>query len=252
MCIRDRYMGGFMDLSKIKVRGDEMQQCEERYRKAKTVHTILKQTAINCDIPLIELYKEVVWPLKVDETHMLNIFKMAAQASSPESMFKHVTLKEEIGKELHRQCLAKLSLHAIKIKAEFEVTCYTHEGIDAIKEALNAGMKVGVPETKEETKTEEGEVKIYIIAPPLYECTTQTKEKQKGIDLVNEALKRIEEVIVSKKGKFMRKSDPRVIGEKDEQEESESIGQQLVESSEDEEEGMNIDIQMPSKGVSMD
>ena len=66
-----------------------------------------------------------------------------------------------MGAELFRQIKAKLSQHALRIKADFEVTCFTPEGIDAIKEALLAGQAAGMYEPAEESKTEEKlEVKV--------------------------------------------------------------------------------------------
>lgn len=84
-----------------------------------------------------------------------------------------------------------------------------------------------------------------MIAPPLYECVIQTKEKALGIELVNQALKKVEEVIKAKKGNFLKKSEPKVVGEKEES--SQNVEQQeIVDSDEENEEGMNIDIQSKS------
>lgn len=75
----------------------------------------------------------------------------------------------------------------------------------------------------------------------------QTKDKAKGIELVNKALKRVEEVIKAHKGNFLKKSEPKVIGEKEGEEESEALEKlenenKLAGSSEEEEEGMDIEV----------
>ena len=143
-------------MSKIKVRGEESQKCTERYKKAKIVHTIVQRVAINCDVEVIKIYKEIVWPLYKDgQYRALDVFKAAAQSPNPETMFKGTALGEEVIKELIRQITVKLSPHAIRIKADFEVTCFTYEGIDAIKEALIAGVQAGTLDQKD--KTTEGE-----------------------------------------------------------------------------------------------
>lgn len=139
---------GYMDLSKIKVRGEESEACAERYRKGKIVHNIVQRTAINCDVELMKIYREIVWPLNKDcereQYKAYDVFKASVQSPNPESFFKPPTLGEEVVKELVRQIAAKLSPHAIRIKADFEVTCFAFEGIDAIKEALQAGIQAGV------------------------------------------------------------------------------------------------------------
>ena len=62
----------------------------------------------------------------------------------------------------------KLTQQAVKIRADIEVSCFTYEGIDAIKDALRAGIAYS---------TDEVAIKINLIAPPLYVMTTSTPEK---------------------------------------------------------------------------
>ena len=144
-----------MDLSKIKVRGEEAQKCTEKYKKAKVVHTILQRVAINNDIELLKLYKELIWPLikDKDDYKALDVFKQAAQSPDPQSFFKGAKVKEEVLAELVRQIAVKLSPHSIRIKADFEITCFTYEGIDAIRDALLAGIQVGTVDQAAEAKT---------------------------------------------------------------------------------------------------
>ena len=83
-----------------------------------------------------------------------------------------------------------------------------------------------------------------MITPPKYECVIHTKDKSKGIELINQALKKIDEVITAKGGKYKSKSEPKIVGEKEEQEEGESTEERnVVMSDEDEDEGMDADIQ---------
>ncbi len=73
----------------------------------------------------------------------------------------------------------------------------------------------------------------------------QTKEKAKGIDLVNKALKRVEEVIKAHKGNFLKKSEPKVVGEKEDEDEELEGGEgenKLALSDEEEEEGMDVEV----------
>ncbi len=136
-----------MDLSKIKVRGDESTACAERYNKGKIVHNIVQRTAINCDVELVKIYRELIWPLNKEDDggqyKAYEVFRAAVQSADPESYFKPITLGHEVIQELVRQIKAKLSPHAIRIKSDFEITCFTFEGIDAIKEALLAGIQAG-------------------------------------------------------------------------------------------------------------
>ena len=148
------------------------------------MHTILQRVAITNDIELIELYKKIVWPLDKEEYNSFNVFKTVAK-SQDSKVFKDIKFtkdeikneedegekqkengkdnkknegegktKEEkdnefaetIIKELVRQISVKLSPHLIRIKADFEIICFTFEGIDAIREALMEGIKAGTEE----------------------------------------------------------------------------------------------------------
>ena len=62
----------------------------------------------------------------------------------------------------------------LKIRADVELTCFAYDGIERIKDAMRAA---------EATSTEECPVKMKLVAPPLYVLTTQTLDKQKGVEV---------------------------------------------------------------------
>jgi translation initiation factor 2 subunit 1 len=87
----------------------------------------------------------------------------------------------------------------VKVRSDFELTCYSSEGIEAIKAALRAG---------EACSTERCAIKVKLISSPLYTAIMTTHQKQDGIILMNDALRRIHEEIASRKGEFRIKSQP--------------------------------------------
>eukprot|EP00826_Nyctotherus_ovalis_P009367 TRINITY_DN1246_c0_g2_i1.p2 TRINITY_DN1246_c0_g2~~TRINITY_DN1246_c0_g2_i1.p2 ORF type:complete len:135 (+),score=45.04 TRINITY_DN1246_c0_g2_i1:211-615(+) len=121
----------------------------------------MQRVAINCDIELIELYKKIIWPINRDDKEdykALAVFKTVAQSQDPMSIFKDTDVGENVIKELIRQISVKLSPHLIRIKADFEIVCFTFEGIDAIREALLSGIRAGTEEvSSEETKEKSSE-----------------------------------------------------------------------------------------------
>lgn len=50
-------------------------------------------------------------------------------------------MKEDVKDKLQSEIKRRLTPQALKIRADFEITCFAYEGIDAIKEALRAGQK---------------------------------------------------------------------------------------------------------------
>lgn len=98
-------------------------------------------------------------------------------------------MSEEIRSELVSYIKRRLAPQPVKIRSDIEVTCFTYEGIDAIKEALIEGESLG---------TSEAPVKIKLIAPPQYVMTSTTLDKELGIARLNEAIDTIRRVLTAK------------------------------------------------------
>ena len=62
----------------------------------------------------------------------------------------------------------RLTPQPIKLRADVELTCYTPQGIDAIKQALRAGEK---------QSSEAVPIKAKLVAPPLYILSTNATDK---------------------------------------------------------------------------
>ena len=52
-------------------------KCEERYNKAKTVHSVLRYVAEVKKLRLDDLYRDIGWPLYRKYGHAYDAFKMA-------------------------------------------------------------------------------------------------------------------------------------------------------------------------------
>lgn len=80
-----------------------------------------------------------------------------------------------------------------QVRADIEVTCYTYEGIDAVKAALIAGKAVGDERTP---------IQIKLIAPPRYVMDTMTLDKDLGKSVLEKAIEVVTETIVASGGKL--------------------------------------------------
>src|ERR1700760_890516 len=54
---------GYIDLSKRRVSTEDILKCEERFAKAKTVHSIMRNIAEKTQQDLEKLYEKLAWPL---------------------------------------------------------------------------------------------------------------------------------------------------------------------------------------------
>lgn len=175
---------GYIDLSKRRVSSEDIIKCEEKYQKSKTVHSILRFCAEKFQIPLEELYTKIAWPLSRKYGHAYEAFKLSI---IDETIWDDIEApSKDILDELKLYISKRLTPQAVKIRADVEVSCFSYEGIDAIKEALKAA---------EALSTEQMQIKVKLVAAPLYVITTQALEKQQGIQLLESAIEKINEVI---------------------------------------------------------
>lgn len=172
---------GYIDLSKRRVSSEDVIKCEERYNKSKAAHSILRHCAEKFGIPLETLYQTIGWPLSRRYGHVYDAFKISIADESVFSEIKPPT--DDVLAELKSYISRRLTPQAIKVRADIEVSCYSYEGINAIKEALKAA---------EALSTEHLQIKVKLVAAPLYVVTTQALDKQQGIDILQKAIDAIQ------------------------------------------------------------
>ncbi|CAJ1895637.1 unnamed protein product [Cylindrotheca closterium] len=202
---------GYIDLSKRRVSPEDVAKCEDRYNKAKAVHGVLRHLAERRKLFLEELYEKIGWPLYKKYGHAFDAFKIAISedknAGDPFAELGDVP--PDIIEELKTYILRRLAPQPIKIRSDIEVSCFTYEGIDAIRQALFDGMAVG---------SETNPIRIKLIAPPIYVLSTTTLEKEVGIGMLNKAIDTIKETITAKGGKIDVKMAPKAVSVKEETE----------------------------------
>jgi len=66
-----------IDLSKKSIKPYSTDAAVKRYKKAKQVHTIMRQTAVRLNIPVIELYEIWCWDLYDKFEHAYDAFRIA-------------------------------------------------------------------------------------------------------------------------------------------------------------------------------
>ncbi|KAI9219900.1 translation initiation factor eIF2 alpha subunit [Blastocladiella britannica] len=198
---------GYIDLSKRRVAPEDLVKCEEKYNKSKAVHSIMRHVAEKIGCPVVELYDQFGWPLYRKYGHAYGAFKLALQ--DPDTVFEGLELQPQVQAELIANIKRRMAPQPVKLRADVEVTCYSYEGIDAIKAALTAC---------EHMSTDDVPIKVRLVAPPLYVLTAVTTEKQEGIDTLERAIAAIAESLAGQQGNVAVKMKPRVVSATDEKE----------------------------------
>ena len=206
---------GYIDLSKRRVSPEDVAACEDKFNKAKAVHGVLRHLAERRTFYLEDLYERIAWPLYRKYGHAYDAFKIAlaeeqgGSGSDTDDPFASLDVPADVIDELKLYIRRRLAPQPIKIRADVEVSCFTYDGIDAIRDALFAGIAVG---------TENSPIKIRLIAPPLYVLSTMTLEKDAGIALLQKSIDVILEKISEKGGKMDVKMAPKAVSLKEETE----------------------------------
>lgn len=191
---------GYIDLSKRRVSAEDIVKCDERYNKSKAVHSILRHCAEKFNISLEELYLSIGWPLSRKYGHAYDAFKISI---TDPSVYNDITPPtEQILEELKLYISRRLTPQAIKIRADVEVSCFSYEGIDAIKRALSEAESVS---------NDQMQVKAKLVAAPLYVISCQALDKAQGVQLLNEAIEKIHKSIEASGGVCKVTMEPKAV-----------------------------------------
>ena len=194
----------FIDLSKKQINSEQAKICEENYEKAKKVQNLFFPLCTSLKMDMIELYELIVWPLETEEKTAYEVFQDAI--FDFDAIIGPLNLPKNIETAFRKELSKKFTPPEVKIKATFEVSCFSRRGVEDIKEALSEGKKV----------TQDGlTLEVNLISSPLYVIQTLAKNKIKGIELVQKGLEAIQKAVEARNGRFKLEETPHVIGEKE-------------------------------------
>lgn len=222
MVLRVDKENGYIDLSKRRVSAEEIAKCEERYSKAGAVHSVMKHVAISEKVDLESVYTSVGWPLYEKYSHAYNAFKLLLTGSD-EDIFEGIDISESRKKRIVDYVLVHLAPQPVRIRADFEITCFSYDGIDAIRDSLLLG---------EASAPAESPITIKYISPPMYVMTCMTLDKEFGIETLNSAIEQIRSSITAKGGSFDVKMAPKCVTEQEESELQQMLDRLAMENEE--------------------
>ncbi|KAI0852699.1 translation initiation factor 2, alpha subunit [Daldinia vernicosa] len=198
---------GYIDLSKRRVSPEDIVKCEERYNKSKMVHSIMRHVAEKTQTPIETLYESIAWPLNKRYGHSIDAFKLSI--TNPDVWSDITFPSEPVAEELKSYIGKRLTPQPTKVRADIEVTCFEYDGIDAVKAALR---------TAEARNTEENQVKVRLVSPPLYVLTSTCLDKNVGISRLEEAIVDIRNSITGAGGQLVVKMEPKAVTDSDDAE----------------------------------
>jgi len=121
---------------KKRISPEETSALEMKFNKAKKVNSILRNLSEITKTKIEDLYSDIAWPLYKKFGHCYDAFKLVL--TEPDRVFQECKFEEgsNVKEELTTIISRKFKKKPVKIRADIEVTCFSSEGILAIKESL--------------------------------------------------------------------------------------------------------------------
>jgi translation initiation factor 2 subunit 1 len=169
-----------IDLSKKRVTQEDRQKCNKKFSNAKLALESMRHVSRTLEKDLDELMETVIWPNFKPE----NDFRKSFWSES---------MIDIIDKDIHDVMAQKISKPKVSAKSVVHITCFTEEGITAIKESFEGLDKRLVCTT---------------ITPPEYSVTIKDYQGtvKESEDFLKEQLKIISKNITERSGTFALKS----------------------------------------------
>jgi len=209
---------GYIDLSKRRVSIEEVKKCEEKFTRGKTVASILRHVgeilSYETDEQLEDLFEKTAWLFDEKYKSIGGAYEAFKHAVNDPTILDECELDDQTKEVLVENINRRMMPQSVKVRSDIEVSCYSYEGIDAVKAALKQGLTFS---------TEELPIKINLIAPPLYVVSTTTLEREQALEMLNKANAAIKESIENNKGNFVVKMEPKVVTDTDEAELSQEL-----------------------------
>eukprot|EP01053_Blabericola_migrator_P013084 Blabericola_migrator_1__13083@NODE_888_length_6164_cov_126_278498_g625_i0_p2_GENE_NODE_888_length_6164_cov_126_278498_g625_i0NODE_888_length_6164_cov_126_278498_g625_i0_p2_ORF_typecomplete_len327_score78_32EIF_2_alpha/PF07541_12/1_3e29EIF_2_alpha/PF07541_12/1_1e03S1/PF00575_23/4_4e11S1/PF00575_23/3_3e03Cwf_Cwc_15/PF04889_12/0_011BUD22/PF09073_10/7_7e03BUD22/PF09073_10/0_19Sigma70_ner/PF04546_13/1_4e03Sigma70_ner/PF04546_13/1_4DNA_pol_phi/PF04931_13/9_3_NODE_888_length_6164_cov_126_278498_g625_i0 len=238
MVVRVDTEKGYVDLSKKRVAPEDIAATEERYSKSKKVHLTARQVAGQLNMELADLMKVAIWPLYAKYGHAYDGLKEAVE--DPVKAFEGIDCPQHIKDALVADMSNRVQPEHVRIRARVHVSCSGEQGVVAIRDALLAGQKTF--ELADENSKHE--LKVQLVASPLYVVIAQGFDKQNGIKVVNNALESIRAHIEGVPGgEFQQQGEIMVFGldEEIQKDEEEGSGESDSDESDDEDDSEEED-----------
>jgi len=129
-----------------------------------------------------------------------------AAAAAAELRAAPSVLTPAVREALMKNVRRRLTPQPVKVRADVEMTNFTYDGVEKIRDAMRAA---------EACSTAECPVKMVLVAPPLYVLTTQTVDKVKGVEVLTRACDAAGASITGSKGRLLVKEGARAVSERD-------------------------------------
>lgn len=199
----------YVELS-LKKHTHDKTEAKDIYSKNKKINNLFLKIAndnkLNND-KLLDLYTNTVWFLENKNKNRLECFKYFLSINDIKDL-NIFNISENDKILLFDEIKKQFNIPIKKIKCEFEIYCYTYEGIDSIKLALKHGLSFSNDVYK---------ITLKLITSPLYYISISTNKYNEGISFLMNVVEQIKLKILELNGIFSIIKPPEILSDNDEE-----------------------------------
>ncbi|VDK48860.1 unnamed protein product [Gongylonema pulchrum] len=107
---------------------------------------VADQLGYDSEEQLEDLYERTAWHFDRKLKKKAAAFDVFKKAITDPSVLDECDIAAEVREKLLEDIRKKLTPQAVKIRADIEVSCFSYDGIGAVKEALIKGQKCSTSE----------------------------------------------------------------------------------------------------------
>ena len=173
---------GHIDLSLRRVTKRERIEKIKFWKKDRKAEALLKAVTEKVGLTAQEVYEKAVVPIE-QKYALYDGFEKAA-IEGPEALTK-IGVPEDIAKVFSEVAKERIHVKLVKVRGTLEIRCLKPNGVKIIKDAFLNG--------KEAEKTEDSDVRFYVIAAPKYSVEVSAPDWKRA----EEVLQKVAESVVT-------------------------------------------------------
>lgn len=162
-----RNENSFIELTRRHLDSEENELGVEKYEKGKHALSIIRQLAETTGEPFDQLCEKVLWPL-YEQSEVHPYYRLINGEPLPVAK----ELKDSLQKVIQKRAPPK----EYKVESIIELSCFTSEGIDSIKDVLK------------KARQQSPQVNMVYLAAPEYRLTLSGMDLNVSVDLLNETI----------------------------------------------------------------
>lgn len=181
-----------------KITPEDKKRAKTRFYNYQKIMKLLLSLSEDNDEQFKELVEKIVYPLHEEYENAYLALKMSLK--QPE-ILSELDITNDIKMKLVEQLHEMFAQPVFRIDALFQAEIFTSGGVDLLRNALVEGYEA-LNEPCFKNSNEELNLSIKIIAPPIFSVSIDVLDTNQGLNLVEFALKKIENKISEYHGRF--------------------------------------------------